>query len=203
MKDAISVRPVPDVVSSARSRLDDIRSPINDLVERRKNLMITTLAELIASGINARICHANYSRVPQVGATGFVVERVAAYPGRVEHDLSIRPGHPAHGRLPGPYSGTLANQFFIDWGQHEVILVDDDHSYLVVPTLTPEDEEAGHWRAIGRLRNMAKSECMRVRVRGLDVALIDPFNNVVHEGDIVTAFAWMHGIDYTKGQVQS
>lgn len=188
-----------DIVAGTRERLDEIRASINDLVERRQNLMITTLAELAVCGINARIARETHGRVPSIGTTGFLVERVVARHGRVEHELDIHPGYPAHGRLPGPYTGTLEKQFFIDWGQHEVILVDDDKSYLVVPILTPEAEEVGHRRSVGRLRNMAKTEGMSVRVRGLDVTLIDPFNNVAHEGDIITAFAWLHGIDYTAG----
>lgn len=187
-----------DIVTDTRNRFDEIRSSIDDLVERRKSLMLTTLAELIVCGINGRIATEDFGRVPAVGTTGFLIERVSARRGQVEHELEIHPGYPAHGRLPGPYTytGSLKNEFYIDWGQHEVILVDDDRSYLVVPLVDPEEEEDGHRRAVARLRNMARSEGMRVRVRGLEITLIDPFNNVAHEGDVVTAFAWLLGIDY-------
>jgi hypothetical protein len=77
-----------------------------------------------------------------------------------------------------------------------VLVVEDD---LALAAKVPEvDEEAKVKRAIGRLRNRARTEHMRVQVRDRAITLISPMNDVVHEGDVNSAMLWLCGIDVTE-----
>lgn len=184
---AVTVAPIsPD---SLRGRLEEIRAEVEDVLERRNNLFRTARAELIASGIDAEIVSVNAAPGDKVA----VYEEVWHWPdgrGDSTHTRASRLG----GRrdLWGPYQVTEL-VFAFERGVYDVIVVDGRDALVAkVPGL---DDEPGHRRAVGRLRRLAKSEYMRVRVRDREITLLSPMNDIVHVGDVNTAYAWLCGIE--------
>jgi hypothetical protein len=176
------------------AEFEAIRAEVNDALERRRNLFVTTQAQLIASGIDAAIVpvyKTHTSRPSQ--AVGDIVIVQNSYEirdnGRMRLSCHANPHWNEHHRRFNDFWGVYdrGNMVLWDRGLYEVLVVEDDLAL-----------EAKVKRAIGRLRNRARTEHMRVQVRDRAITLISPMNDVVHEGDVNSAMLWLCGIDVTE-----
>lgn len=175
------------VMVNAQAAFHAITAEVAAIIERRDNLIVTTQAELAAIGIES-----------------IVVKQCTAYPLHEGERVSLwRDHHRAHVNINvglrsqeddrwGPYA---FNSLWVSEviGMHTVLIADDDKALLVADT---EPTEAQFSRAVARVRRLAKSELMRVRVQDRAVTLVSPMGDVVHEGDVVSAFCWISGIDH-------
>lgn len=176
------------------ARFAQIRAEVNEVIERRNNLFVTTQAELIAAGIDAAI-------VPgHALSAGDVVMVWDQY-------TTLTDGRPGWHRVSATHRWSeyrLADddrwgvyeygcQAHLCRGVYEVLVVDG--AAALVAKAQGMDEEPGHKKAVGRLRRLARSENMRVSVRDRAVTLISPMNDVVHEGDVNSAALWLLGVD--------
>lgn len=197
---------IPDIRSHAagietvRAHLDTIRTEIADLNERRKNLLLTTHAELVAMGIEAHIIRYPYTH----GKRDTTDQRVALWQdwqtarGRVW-------GHLSEGIADDPRRGPE-----IAWrggvrgvlGLYEVLVVDDDARLFA---RVPDDpfEESGHRNAVARVRRRAAEDDFRVKLRDRELTLLDPMGTTVHIGDVWSTMLWLEGIDITLAEVDA
>jgi len=185
---------IVDQTTAAGERLAAIRAEIEMLTSRRDSLMLTTQAELAASGIASfLIARSRRAVLPEVGQFGVVVETFFEFESRIERDVDFYPGTSTSSsdrRDAGPHM--TSSGFLIDHGGFEVMLR-DDRCLLVAQVDEARNTEAAHARAVSRLRNLAQPQSMRVRVRDREVSLITPMNDTVHLGDVISAFKWLTG----------
>ena len=192
---------IAPTIDTVRDHLASIRSEIADLNERRKNLLLTTHAELVAMGIEAHIIRSPYMR----GKTDTTGERVALWQdwqgyanGRASMYLSEGVADdPRRGpeiSWPGGVRGVL--------GLFEVLVTDDDARLFA---RVPDDpyEESGHRNAVARVRRRAAEDDFRVRLRDRELSLIDPMGTAVHVGDVWSTMLWLEGIDTTAAEVDA
>lgn len=179
-------------------QLNQIRNTVADLLKQRENLLLTTQAELIAAGIQAHVItrsarHNNY----EVGELGFVVESFQIFsPTYTDHSVSFyrAQGMRSTLRAWGPRAHDTG--LYIDHGVFEVILCDEDSVLVAKPD--QDDDEDLYRRAVARLRTLARNEAMRVRTCDRQIEIVNPFNTVMHTGDVVSAFKWLMGIEEAK-----
>ncbi|WJL95874.1 hypothetical protein QSU92_01205 [Microbacterium sp. ET2] len=184
-----------DVAAVAADKLATIKAEIADLVQRREALLSTTIAELTAHGIEARVAR-NAQRDLMPYKAGDMVHVVETHGPVAGFHWSIIGPHATEKALRwGPRVGaTWGNHcdVIVNRGQHEVLLV-DSRDVLLVRTRAETDQE--YRRAVGRLRTQARHDGIRVHVRDREVALEDGMGNVLHTGDVETAFFWLFNID--------
>lgn len=188
-------------LQDTRARLDALRAEIDELVERRKNLVTTTTAELAAAGIETVVIRTHKSTWQQfehwqVGEQASIYTCIDAEGAReVSHHASRKPWKKENPPLvSSPNNGWM----FVQRGRFEVVLVDEPPTEGPVDSVWAKIEdpsEDAHRRAISNLRGRARREGYRVQARDRAVSLIDPMNTVVHEGDVITASMWLVGID--------
>ena len=199
-----TIAPTHDTVENATTRLDRIRADIDALVEARNTLMLTACAELVAAGVDAHIvtsqAHVNYKNVPHtVGTVGwFSTDYIHGAHQDMRRDEFHIPKQGGEGWEPGPRVFNSTDRLFVARGTYEVLLVDDDNKVLIAPSPNSHDLERAHGHAVSRLRNHAKNELMRVKVRDREITLINPMNTIVHVGDVETAFMWLMGFNETE-----
>lgn len=175
-----------------RHHLEAIRERIDIAVRERDELLLTAQAQLIAIGIDAAVVPTSTWMTP--GASVSLVNGYMSRGGRTPWLHTFSQPYEGHDpRYVGPFQ-FLDDEVTVYRGRYEVLVVDSDYA-LLAKTFDDENEPAGHARAVGRLRRLAKQEHMRVRVRDRDVTVLSPMNDVVHEGDVVTAYLWLAGID--------
>lgn len=189
-----------DAVDRARAALGSVKARIAALQEERNSLMATAQAELIAAGVDAIVVsfHGMPDR-PVIGAEMQVTERWWTPPAwlRVEH------GYSAHTNGEGSL-GPYACEFGIvnDLGAHVALLIDGD-DVLFAPIPGANDEERGHRLALGRLRTLARSEGLHVRARDLDIEVVDGVGTRLHNGTVLSAFAFILGVDLDPSNVEA
>lgn len=179
---------------AVRARFDAIRAEIDAAVQRREELFITAQAELIAAGIDCAVVSDVYSKFEAGQRVILWDECHRRDNGSVFSQRSITLEWLEHRREDddryGPYD--YGWRTHISHGAYDIVTIEDRKALLVK---VEQDDEAGHKRAVSRLRNRAKAEHLRVRARDQEVALISPMNDVVHEGDVNSAYLWLCGID--------
>ena len=186
-------------IDRARDGLATIRARIESLVEERAALVNTAQAELIAAGVDAITIATN--SIGAMSVTGkapealfWVNEYWDVQRGLREggHGYSIAPLEDATRRGLGPEVYTLG--LLNARGTYRILLADDD---VILAARIPgaDDDERGHRQSVARLRTVARRDDMRVRVRDLDISLIDPMDTIVHTGTVLTAFAFLLGVE--------
>jgi len=181
----VTIANVSEVAASLATKLNTIRAEVEELLQRRESLMLTTQAELIAAGIPSYVIRKSKSY--DVGSLGYLVEGFnIGYIHSNEPSMSTL----HHPRNIGPYLNR--GHLYTVHGIFEVLLIDGD-KMLVAQTPDQGDTEAPHRKTLSRLRNLARTHDFRVSVRDREVTLIDPMNTHVHTGDALSAFKWIHG----------
>lgn len=181
----------------AEDRLGRIRTEIAQLADRRKNLMLTTRAELIAMGVEAHI-----ARWPYVTAGDRVGERVALW---LECGITTAGQHYSRLHSLGHESTTMRGPQASRDGRVQgvlgifEVLVDDGDERLFARVTDDPHEESGHRRSVGRLRRRAAGDGFDVKVSDREVALTDPMGSIVHVGDVWSAMGWLAGIRLAEG----
>jgi len=192
-----TIQATEPIIRRAATVLDQYAASINEAHRAREKLLADTVTGLNAAGFETRIIRRwGDARNDAVGDIVGVVERFE----RWGHDLE-RQGRfvypTAHIREGVSYftfqKPIPTVSLSIYHGPHRVMLVDEDD--LLVAKDPDLEAGAAHRRSVARLRTLARHDSLRVRGHGLDIALIDPLDNVVHEGDVASAFAWILGID--------
>jgi hypothetical protein len=186
-------------VERAREGLAVIQAEIESLVARRNELMSTAWAELVAAGVDAHVVPLKafpYIKGRHNADAEVLVRLLESWyvlPSGRYHDFDVyRVSAITRRRNVGPEA--TERGLTLDHGMHRVLLVDTDNVLIArVPGL--EDDERSHRLAVGRLRTLARREQMRVRVRDLSVEIVDPMDTVVHTGTVLTAFAFLLGVE--------
>jgi hypothetical protein len=179
-------------IAELQGRLNEIRNEISSITARRETLMITTCADLTASGIETRIVKrkaSEYTKSLQVGDVVRLTYNLTLHKKDREIPVSMWPWDTS--RSVGPR--LTRGYFFIDSGPYEVLLIDGEEH--LVAKLPQAQDMRDHTLAVGRLRTLARNEGMRLRMRDRDVTLVDPANTDAHVGTVETAFMWLMGLD--------
>lgn len=107
-----------------------------------------------------------------------------------------------HWVCPGPRIGVERRDdlLIVRHGVHDVALTRG-----LVAIVVPASDDTDQFRraSLPRLRRLAGQEELRVRVRDLEVTLLDPMGNELHTGDVLTSFAFILGIDLSDVEVGS
>ena len=180
-------------VDRARAGLDAIQARIDALIEERAALMTTAQAELVAAGVDSHVVprFTLGSLHPAADRYYYVTDYRAGsrYVGQ-----TLSPVRDDHAHAPvGPHTWSKG-MLHIAHGTYSILLRDVD-SLLIARIPDADDDERGHRLAVSRLRTLARKDDMRVQVSDRDITLVDPMETVVHEGTVVTAFAFLLGIE--------
>ncbi|WEG10428.1 hypothetical protein PU630_07765 [Microbacterium horticulturae] len=189
-------------VTMIRDRIDAIDTAEQHLAAER-NTLVTELAEaLTTSGLEVVTLHAsprrrtlNGDKIVE-GTRCEILEHVHVTPTgglRMFTVFTDRGAAAGHGIRHIRFSGD--DYLTIYRGNFAVEACSADG--VVVYSREPDDaeEEVAHRKSLSRLRTYARSQGMRVQVRDRDVALVAPTNDVVHQGDVLSGFMWLLGID--------
>jgi hypothetical protein len=95
----------------------------------------------------------------------------------------------------GPYASATGYCFWLHKGAYVCVLADDESAVIVDATKFHPISAEQISRAVSRLRSLAQREHMRVSVHDTAVTIKSPMNDVVHEGDINSAYLWLCGLD--------
>ncbi|PVE95013.1 hypothetical protein DC434_13900 [Microbacterium sp. TPD7012] len=87
------------------------------------------------------------------------------------------------------------NVLWLHRGTYVCVLADDEDAVIVSAMKFNPISAERIARAASRLRGLARREHMRVSIRDTSVIVKSPMNDVVHEGDITSAYLWLCGID--------
>lgn len=173
------------VVMNTQAAFKAIVAEVEEVLDRRDNLIVSTQAELAAMGI-ASVVIDQSGRHPLTTGQSVIVWRDIH---KTHVNITLTRNNPVDERW-GPYS--FDDQWVqVATGAHTVLVSDAAKALLAAE---PGPTQAQFARAIARLRRLAKSELMRVRVRGCSITLMSPMGDVVHEGDVTSAFCWLSGI---------
>lgn len=195
----------PDAaIVAAQARLDQITAEVAALFAARKGLLDSTVLELGARGVEAyRVDELRFRASTHVGDVVHVFESFNRLEnGRIMRRLAASRNAWSH-QLPLSVSAYTPREsscaMHIGRGLAQVVLKDDRD--ILVAAIPGQDTEAGHRGSVSRLRNLARKDDLRVRVRDRDITLIDPLGNRVHEGDIISGFAFLLNIDIAIAEV--
>lgn len=188
---------VAPTIDELFTRFAKIRADVDEVIERRTNLFVTTQAELIAAGIDAAIVP---NRKFDTGQMVTVWDEYSRYGNGLPamHRVTAARQWMEHLRENDDRWGAYdyGSDVYVCRGLYEVLVIDG--KTVLVAEVQERDQEHGHKRAVGRLRRLARAEHMRVQVRDRAVTLISPMNDIVHEGDVNTAYLWLSGVDLTR-----
>ncbi|WP_396935762.1 hypothetical protein [Mycolicibacterium sp.] len=212
-KNPISVEQLAQV-STTRAALDQVQAQITDVLDARANLFRECRDQLVQAGLDAYVLRTYGDSAPEVGEPWVVLDEYLPWKdGRVGHRVAgWRAELTPH--VTGGESRVRAwhwmgdrHRLVLHHGLSRVVLVDEvpsprwSRTWDVLLVGEPiADPEGDHRRSIGRLRSLARQDDLRVRVRDREVSLIDPFDTVVHAGDVVTAFAFLLNLDIENAE---
>ncbi|HWL79240.1 hypothetical protein [Microbacterium sp.] len=180
----------------ARFTLDQYAASIEAILRSRDDLLTDTLTELTAAGYDAKIVRRWRTHELLAGDVIGVLETFDRSDGGGVLRRLEPWEYPDRFDRVGVYAETWSTnsaRITVHHGPHRVMLV-DGRDVLAVKDEDAESE-AAHRRSVARLRTLARHDDLRVRVLDHDIALVDPLDNVVHEGDVLSAFAWILDID--------
>lgn len=184
-----------------REELDAITAKIADLTAQRAAFMTAMLAELTAHGIEAHVVPTK--DVPkvgrQVGAGLTLIESwISDNTGAVRHGKALTTFDQI-GRRAGWSMMRLRSRGENRFGLYHirrsltVVIADVDH-LLIVKAPGSDDEEASRRRSIAQLRSLARKDGLSIRVRDLEVSVLDPTGTVIHVGDVPAAYGFLLGV---------
>lgn len=186
-------------IESFNAAIADLRAQIDHILTSQRTTLEAIRDDIRRSGVDAHLIRVYKSdnRPQHVGDIGILWEHFR----HNTRSLSFYVQRPyTSDDRRGVYarsSGDIA----LNRGLYEVVAigaVDDDYEPTLIAKTTDVLEEAGHGRALTRLRNLARRDHMRVQVRDRQVTLLSPMNDVVHVGDVTSATLWLLGVDPTS-----
>lgn len=185
-----------DSLASIRDRFTAITQEQERLDLERRRLLVAERDAWRADGIDAHI-------VPQPArgtklARRHLVDMREVLTGGNEWKRDVRYTPIYDGQEPdqtwGPYA-RLPYYLWIHRGTYVCVLADDESAIIVSAAKTRPASGNQVARAASRLRSLARREHMRASIHDTHATLTSPMNDVVHEGDINSAFLWLCGLD--------
>lgn len=188
-----------EIVMKVKDRLATIDAEIARLNDQRALAFIAERDDWTARGYEAHVLQ-NFAKTrwQEPLARRHLVniwETIWSYGDGWQHRLTATPIYREDDPIKewGPYSPPWSNGVKIERGEFVCTLADDLQIVVVkVKNIEPTREQ--YTRAVARLRSVAAREYMRVSARDRVVTLKSPMNDIVHEGDITSAYLWLHGI---------
>ena len=187
-----------DSLASIRDRFTAITQEQARLDLERRRLLLVERDAWRADGIDAHIV-SQPARGPKLARKHLVDMRevLSDASGRNEWKRDVRYTPIYVGQEPDQRWGPYANPYYL-WihrGTYVCVLADDESAIIISAAKTRPASGDQVARAASRIRNLARREHMRASIQDTRVTLTSPMNEVVHEGDIISAFLWLCGLD--------
>lgn len=183
-------------IGRGRDALEAINAEVAETLRRREQLINETQEALDDAGWSTlTVEQSPYGRKEfDLGTEFFIIRRYWSRRGSTEvsHSIVHSSVGTAH-RHPGPYYYG-EGEIYVDMGAWNLIVADDDR--MLFARCEPDwFGDADHQKCASRLRNLARHDDLRVRVRDRHVRLVDPLENEIYSGDLFGAFAFLCNID--------
>ncbi|WP_137771907.1 MULTISPECIES: hypothetical protein [unclassified Microbacterium] len=185
-------------LANIRERFEAITQEQENLELERRRLLVEERDGWRADGIDAHIV-SQPAGGPKLACKHLVDMRevLSDTSGRNEWKRDVRYTPIYVGQEPDQRWGPYANPYYL-WihrGTYVCVLADDESAIIISAAKTRPASGDQVARAASRIRNLARREHMRASIHDTRVTLTSPMNEVVHEGDIISAFLWLCGLD--------
>lgn len=180
------------IIEIAQAEAERSQREMKELRLRRQTVIQKTVERLRGYGVDARVARILERVTPMHGmlCEAWYFDARGTYRHSLEF-FSIDPSHQTRTIGARLHDGAL-----LVWHGTYELLHRDGRAGIVVST-EGNDDEAAHRRNVAHLRRVARREGFRVSVADRDAALLDPMNTVLHTGTVLTALAFIAGVDLT------
>lgn len=192
-----------DSLATIRERFEAITQEQEHLESERRRVLIRTRDEWRAGGIDAHIVtqpHRGRKLERKNLVSMFEIINDIYRRGEWKRDVTyIKLYEGVEGveteEKWGPYASATGDCFWLHRGSYVCVLADDQYAVIAAAAKFYPASGAQVARAGARLRSLARREYMRVSIRDTAVTITSPMNDIVHEGDIFSAYLWLHGLE--------
>lgn len=185
-------------LTAVRERLEAITREQKQLELERRRVLVEERDRWRADGIDAHVVgqcagRRKLERKHLVSMFEILSDRSGEWVRDVSY-RNIYVGDEPHPQW-GPYASSSGGCIWLHRGTYVCVLADEDAVVIARAAKFYPASAAQVSRAGSRLRSLARREHMRVSIHDTAATVISPMNDVVHEGDITSAYLWLLGLD--------